>query len=265
MLNQPNEQIDEIFKEAQAGRYSSVEKTSSRNGIICIIGAIFFSVLLCLMLKSLLGLIGGPLLGLLIFSAKQRNSSINGDSSDPDFYMPYIMRIVGELLSPEWGEYSCSMEGKTITISFLSDSGTPQEASSGQSTRNPLLLQFTRDLDEDADRRYYTVNLGHPLINHINAQQSETRLHTDLRKRLKTVGYGRATTVRGIKVCSVRFSFDDVQGWNFFEIGEFTLVRWFNFARDIAICTTRIIKQTEREMDELMKITSSAQTPMPRM
>ena len=246
MLNSPNERIDEIFRESQDGLQNSIDQKSKENGRELFFMLFLFAFLLAMVFHSLqVGLIFGSLTAVLIFAGNASNKAVNGGSRDPDFYMPYIMRMVGEILSDVWGEYTYAKEQDVITVRFLS--------ASGASNRNPHIIQFKRVYvrgEDGYDDRKYTIYVGHPLMTYF-CEQGQLHPYDELKKRVSTIEQGVLTSFDGIACWSVLHDLKNGKGKKFSDIGEYERNSWFEFARALAAVTLNIANRVERAMDEI--------------
>lgn len=294
MLQQSNERIDEIFREAQAGLQDSMEEKRKResesNGCGCFvalvmlfIGALSNSIeLMCTFIVIAIAS---------VFSSSKEDVSVrNGGKSDPDYYMPYIMRMVGEILSDEWGEYNYSKTGATVTVSFLSANVSHPGDGSDQSRRNPRIIEFYRCYTHDAedgttDIRDYTVFLVHPLNKHIRMnirlpdwpfdpesdasalnsitslyfEDAQRRVYDDVKRNMnrKLGTFGRPAKLdKDTDGWAITYSMKNLPEHDLFcfpGIENHNPATWFEYAHTLAECTKKIAEQMECVMDEAQR------------
>lgn len=250
MLNQPNERIEEIYMEATKNIDDSMKKKSS-SGIGCL-GPLVL-VLIAALVNSV-ELLGAALVGGVLSIFASSSKANDGGSQDPDFYMPYIMRMVGEILSAEWGEYLYTKEFNAITFNAFPAAASQSE--DAQNTRNPIKIHFERDYEVDddnvTDRREYTVVLKHPLMEDIR-RQDDGRIKKELKRNMKLHLYDLgvpATMDRTDDSWAVTYNLKDILHRNLFKIGEFNQGAWFEYAHSIAECTVKIAQRMQRVMNQ---------------
>lgn len=251
MLDQPNERIDEIWKEAREELGKPKE-----SGCGTKFGAWLILMLLLLLCAAMVGaneraLFACAGIGLILGVFTLLDGSgprTDGGIHDPSFFMPFIMRMVGEILKEEWGEYTFEQSFRSVVITF-----PEQLQSTDQQGGRACTLEYHRiyDTGEEAeDRGCFFLFWAYPPTKSLKAQSDgRSSPYADLSRRMLAFDQCRPHETDGVdgwRLCFYEIDYRS-QKQNVLEV--FGQEEWFAYAHDLALKamnTTRRIRFTIR-------------------
>lgn len=285
MLNQPNDRIDEIWNEAcnlqKKGMSETEEKhTSSMLSTwkLCLIvgGPIVVLFTFCDLQKVMNGItykiagsfILGAIVALIFFYIEMRkefNKKYRFSPRNPDFYMPYIIRMVGEIMADEWGQYRCTGNEEYENVRILDSwSLRPHKRKLfhciwDEDKDKPRTVHYGRRKDCDEDgvaiiREEYYVCMGHPVLGAVEQGRKQDHLYRELKEQMQGVAnceYSDLAVFKGMGRWCLYFDAEEFDRMNFRKIGQFNRASWFEFAYRIATRTKSIMVRMEKSMDEI--------------